>query len=237
MSFAYKEGIPISIKKNVDKIIQGFSEKRNVNNAVPMKKYMRNQFEFLGIKTPERRAVARQLIKEIGMISGEELHDFIKALWQLPEREYQYFAVDYMDKYKKYLEPNDIHLLEYMIVHKSWWDTVDLVAGKLVGHLLAKYPHLIGEYAERWVISENMWLRRTAILFQLKYKEKTNQELLFRYILLNAQDKEFFIQKAIGWALREYSKTNEPAVREFISNNKLAPLSVREGMKAIQQKN
>lgn len=118
--------------------------------------------------------------------------------------------------------------MEWLISTKSWWDTVDAIAPKPVGKIAASYPEVIEETLDGWAVHENMWLRRAAILFQLKYKEKTDDALLYRYILKNADSKEFFIQKAIGWALREYSKTNPASVKEFIENHKLAPLSVRE---------
>ncbi|MCT8138024.1 DNA alkylation repair protein [Anaerobacillus sp. CMMVII] len=198
-----------------------------------MRKYMKGHFEFLGIKSPERRELARLIFKEVGKLPREEMIDFINGLWDLPEREYQYFAIDYLVKYTKLLEEADVQFLEYLITTKSWWDTVDIIASKCVGHLFSNYPTLVAEYCERWAISENMWLRRTAILFQLKYKEKTDHELLFRIIDKNAQDNEFFIRKGIGWALREYSKTNRDAVAAFINSHQLSNLSKREGQKYL----
>ena len=123
--------------------------------------------------------------------------------------------------------------MEQLITKKSWWDTVDMLAQKQVGWIAKNHPEVIEETIEKWSVSDHLWLRRSAILFQLKYKENTNEELLYRYIIINAESEDFFIQKAIGWALREYSKTNPQSVRDFIANHQLAKLSVREGSKYI----
>jgi 3-methyladenine DNA glycosylase AlkD len=123
-------------------------------------------------------------------------------------------------------------LLERLITTKSWWDSVDSIA-PLVGELARKYPELVEENINHWSKHDNYWLRRASILFQLKYKDETNEALLYDYMVKNADSKEFFIQKAIGWALREYSKTNPKSVKAFIEGNQLAPLSIREGSKYL----
>ena len=131
--------------------------------------------------------------------------DFVKALWEKDEREYQYAAIDYLSRTLKKLDKAHLPLIEELIVTKSWWDTVDLLATKPVGTIARKHPEVISETIETYAFGEHLWLRRTAILFQLKYKEHTDEELLYRYIRQNQTSKEFFIQKAIGWALRELS--------------------------------
>ncbi|OIJ22526.1 DNA alkylation repair protein [Anaerobacillus alkalidiazotrophicus] len=214
-------------------VIRVFEESRNDQNAILMKRYMKNKFEFLGIKAPERREIMRPLMKEAKKFPREQMVEFVKRLWDLSEREYQYFALDYLEKNIKVLVEEDIQFLEYLIKTKSWWDTVDILASKCVGYHFTKYPNLITEYGVRWAVSENIWLRRTAILFQLKYKEKTDKELLFQIIEKNAHDDEFFIQKGIGWALREYSKTNKEEVAAFINSHPLSNLSKREGKKYL----
>ncbi|MBP1990262.1 DNA alkylation repair protein [Paenibacillus eucommiae] len=202
--------------------------------AVAMQAYMRDQFAFLGIKSPDRVALAKQFWKENGVPDGNELSVVVKELWRLPEREYQYIAMAMLEKQRKRRERADIELLEEIIVEKSWWDTVDFVASQLVGFHFTLFPDLVAAYAERWISSGHMWLQRTAILFQLGYKQRTDTELLFDYIRRMAGEKDFFIRKAIGWALREYSKTNEEAVREFVAtSNQLSPLSIKEALKHI----
>lgn len=214
-------------------VVHLFEGARNSDMAVPMEKYMKNLFPFLGIKTPKRRDLTQHFFKESGLLSQPLHTEFIRGLWRLDQREYQYLAVDYLTRVTKKLEKEHVHLLKELIVNKSWWDTVDTIAQKSVGALAERYPELINECIKPWSVHENIWLRRTAILFQLKYKENTNEELLFSIIEENSACKEFFIQKAIGWALREYSKTNPKSVRLFIENHQLANLSVREGSKYL----
>jgi 3-methyladenine DNA glycosylase AlkD len=156
-------------------------------------------------------------------------------LWELPEREYLCVAIDILNNIKKTLGPNDIILIENCITNKSWWDTVDGLATSIVGYLFEKNPSLQEEYAKKWNDSDNIWLNRSAILFQLHYKQKTNEALLYNLILNHASSSEFFIQKAIGWALREYSKTNATSVMDFIHNHNLKSLSKREGLKWLNK--
>ncbi|GLB59138.1 hypothetical protein NCCP133_12710 [Cytobacillus sp. NCCP-133] len=144
-----------------------------------------------------------------GLLKYEFNSEFVEVLWEKDEREYQNAALDYIGKFVKKLDKGHLPLVKKLIVTKSWWDTVDMLASHAVGAIAAKHPEIIGEKIDEWVTSDDMWLRRTSILFQLKYKDRTDEDLLYRYILENNESKEFFIQKAIGWALREYSK-NEP---------------------------
>lgn len=206
---------------------------RNPGLAGPMEAYLRNHFSFLGIKSPERKVLTKEIFRKTGMTKEPFDEEFVMSLWEQPEREFQYVALDYLGKVLKKLNKEHIGLLEVLITTKSWWDTVDLLASTSVGSVVLHANELIPEVMDDWASHENMWLRRTALLFQLKYKQKTDEGLLYRYILLNADSKEFFIQKAIGWALREYSKTNHDSVKEFISTNTLMPLSVREGSKYL----
>ncbi|ULL18062.1 DNA alkylation repair protein [Paenibacillus sp. H1-7] len=217
-----------------EQIVRMFAQHHNAEDAVAMKQYMRNQFEFLGIRKPQRESLFKQFIQEQGVPSIELLPDIITELWNLPEREYQYTALDILAKSVKRLNPNHMSLLERLIVNKSWWDTVDGIAPNMAGHLLRQYPELIAMYAEPWIESDNMWLNRSAILFQLKYKQHTDEKLLYDYIVRKADSNEFFIQKAIGWALREYAKTNPGSVQQFIDSHELKPLSRREGLKHLQ---
>jgi 3-methyladenine DNA glycosylase AlkD len=203
----------------------------NPEAAAAMAAYMRDLFPFLGIKTPERAALTRQFIAEHGVPDGEELEEAVRELWALPEREYQYAALHLFEKRAKKSPQGRIALLEEIITSKSWWDTVDAIAGKLVGAFMREYPALIPETINRWIESEDMWLRRSAILFQLNYREATDEKLLFDLIRRCAEEKEFFIRKAIGWALRQYAKTDAGAVRRFVSETPLSPLSVREALK------
>lgn len=219
--------------KNVDDLVELLEANRNEENAIPMQQYMRNQFPFLGIKTPERKELLKQFFQKSNILRQPFQSDFVKMLWEKDEREYQYAALLYIEKIMKKLDKEDIPLLEELILTKSWWDTVDVLAPKPIGSIAAQYPEVIPEKIDRWAREDDLWLRRSAILFQLKYKKTTNEDLLYRYIKWNADDKEFFIQKAIGWALREYSKTNPQSVKQFIETQALSNLSIREGSKYI----
>ncbi len=217
----------------VDLLTKLFEEHRNEANAESMKKYMKDHFPFLGIKKPQRSELEKKFFQETGLLKDSFNHEFIQELWAKEEREYQYTALVYMEKSLKKLEKVDLPFMEELIKTKSWWDTVDAIAPKPVGTIAEKFPEVVSGTIDGWAISENLWLRRAALLFQLKYKGKTNEEVLYHYIKQNADSKEFFIQKAIGWALREFSKTNPASVKTFIEGTRLASLSVREGSKYL----
>jgi 3-methyladenine DNA glycosylase AlkD len=212
-------------------LVDNMAAAANAENAVQMAAYMRDQFPFLGIKSPERRKVLSAFLKEAGLPDAEDMPAVARALWDLPEREHQYSAMDILRRGRKKLGPEFVSDLEWLITTKSWWDTVDGLAGWIAGALFNAYPEVRAETVSRWREQENIWLRRTTLLFQLKYKDRTDAPLLFSLIEQNLDDGEFFIQKAIGWALREYSKTDETAVRDFVARTELSPLGAREALK------
>lgn len=214
-------------------LVELFEENKDKEKAVPMENYMKNHFSFLGIKTPERKKLMKQFFQESMILKESFQSDFAIALWEKDEREYQYAALDYIEKSLKKLDKQHLPLMEQLIITKSWWDTVDMLAQRPVGLIASNDLEVIPETLEGWAYGNHLWLRRTAILFQLKFKEQTDENLLFRYIVQNKSSKEFFIQKAIGWALREYSKTNPTSVKAFIESVSLPSLSVREGSKYI----
>jgi len=212
-----------------------FEHSANAERAVGAKKYMRNLFEFYGIASPERRLISKVFIAEHGYPDDSDMHDVVHDLWKLEQREFQYFAMDMMYSLRKRWKENEITLFAHCITHRSWWDTVDFIASKLVGGYCKKFPELTADVIEPWIESDNMWLNRTAIIFQIGYKEKTDTDLLTQAILPHIQSKEFFHGKAIGWALRSYSYTNPDWVKKFVAEHPLKPLSVREGVKAINR--
>jgi len=212
--------------------IEKMENNRQMENSAAMEAYMKGLFPFMGIKAPERKNCSKDFIKDLSAI--EDFEPTIRKLWELPEREYQYVAVDFLVKVKKRLDVNHLDLLEFLITTKSWWDTVDAIASHLVGSVFLKAPAMINDRGEKWLESDDMWLKRTMILFQLKYKEKTDEELLFSIIKQTKSIDEFFIQKAIGWSLREYSKTNPQAVQQFIEKTELSNLAKREGLKHMK---
>jgi 3-methyladenine DNA glycosylase AlkD len=216
-----------------DLIQQAVKANLNKETAIPMKAYMRDQFEFAGIKTPVRKEIIKQLVATYKLPPYTELIALTKELRKQPEREYQYLAIEFLIKQRKHWDEQLLPLIEQMIVTKSWWDTVDAIATNIAGPWFKKFPSFQPATTNKWINSPNMWLQRSAILFQNTYKKETDEKLLYAYINKCSKDKEFFIQKAIGWALREYSKTNPRSVKEFVEANTLAPLSVREAVRKI----
>jgi 3-methyladenine DNA glycosylase AlkD len=196
-----------------------------------MASYMRNQFPLVGIQTTPRRKLARAALSDLPRPAEPDLVEASTALYKLAPREYQYAAVELVAANVAVCSPGFVEHLEWMVTTKSWWDTVDGLASAVAGPLVLRHPALV-ETMDRWIEHENVWLARTAILHQLRYKSRTDPERLFHYCELRASDREFFIRKAIGWALREYSKTAPEAVLAFISQHErtLSGLSRREGL-------
>jgi 3-methyladenine DNA glycosylase AlkD len=211
-----------------------FEQNANPAQAAPMKKYMRDQFEYLGIKTPQNVALQKEFFAEHGFPELSELDTVLRDLWALPQREFQYVAVGLLGRFQKKISANFIKTIEYMLVTKSWWDTVDTIAGGTVGVHFQRFPEVREKYLAKWRASDNFWLRRTAILFQLNYKKETDFELLCEIIRENLDSKEFFINKAIGWSLRQYARIDPKAVTKFVKSTPLHPLSRREAMKHLE---
>jgi 3-methyladenine DNA glycosylase AlkD len=215
-----------------------FESHSNQAEAQKMKKYMRDQFDYLGIKSPLRGELKIKLLsdKEFKTCKLEELIPLVYDLWKQDQREYQYLAMELMDRKIKTAKPEIVEHLEFLVVTKPWWDTVDFIASHLVGTFFRIHPELINKFTGRWMKSGNIWLQRTVLLFQLKYRKSLDEKILFDAILKLCGSKEFFIQKAIGWALREYGKINPDSVVAFVSQSQLAPLSKREALRRITHK-
>ncbi len=222
----------------VNQLVQVFEANRDAENAVPMKRYMRDQFDYYGIKSPLRKELLRQFLIEKGKPKVEDIKQIVTLLWDNKYREMQYVAMDIMEKLLNKFDDSFLPFLEKLVLKKSWWDTVDWIAANGIGRVFKKYPQHIKPITERWIQSENIWLQRCALIFQLKFGEQTDQQLLFDYILYRADSKEFFIQKASGWSLRQYSKYNAKAVIEFIQENEavLSNLTKREGLKWLERR-
>ena len=213
-------------------LINDLEENRNELLAESMSKYMQDKFRFLGVRGASRTKIYKKYFPEARK-SKEIDWEFIENCWNKEEREFQYVVVYYLKAMQKFLKREDISKLKYLIVTKSWWDTVDLLA-KVVGSLvicIEGYDQIMLE----WSKDNNMWLKRVAILYQLSLKEKVDEIILDKILVNNLGDIEFFINKAIGWALRDYSKYNPEWVKEFIRKNKdnMANLSIREASKYI----
>ena len=213
-------------------LIVKLEEERNELLAESMAKYMQDKFEFLGVRGTKRTELYKNYFPTAKKSKNIDW-DFVETCWNREEREFQYAAVYYLRAMQKFLKREDISRLKYLIVTKSWWDTVDLLA-KVVGSLVIRiegYEQMMLE----WSKDSNIWLRRVAILYQLSLKEKVDEGLLEKILLANLGDNEFFINKAVGWALRDYSKFNPEWVTKFIEKNRenMASLSLREASKYL----
>lgn len=215
-------------------IINKFEAHRNMEMAAPMAAYMRKQFAFLGIKTPLRKALLNQQFREFHLPERRHLTEEVWKLYELPEREYQYAAIAVLEKMKTQLTLENLPFLQQVIESKSWWDSVDAIAPRTLGHVIQTERAAGTLHMLKWSQAENMWTNRAAILHQLKYKQDTDPAALSQIILKHAGSSEFFIQKAIGWALREYAKTDAEWVRTFVFEHSLMPLSKREALKNIK---
>lgn len=210
-----------------------FERNANPKIAEAQKAYMKNKFEFFGIAAPQRKELQKPFLLKSHLPPKKDLFGLVKKLWSLPQREYQMFAQELVNKFKEQFIKTDIAILEYMVTHKSWWDTVDFIAANMMGAYFKLYPELRKKYIAKWLNSENMWLQRSALLFQLKYKDQVDTTLLSKVIKQLLGSKEFFINKAIGWSLREFSKANPKWVQKFVRETALHSLSKREALRLI----
>ncbi len=216
----------------VTKLIQVFQEHANAQNKLPMQAYMKDKFEFFGLRSPERKLLLKDLINKYKDEVSDNCRKIALDLYDLPQREFHYCAMEILDKFlKKRYEIDDIKLIEKLICIHSHWDTVDFIAKHILGNYLIIYPDKTEEIITAFSSSGNMWLNRSTILFQLGYKEKTNASILFSLCLKFSRSNEFFLQKAIGWSLREYAKTDPKSVLEFVKSHQLSNLSQKEALK------
>jgi 3-methyladenine DNA glycosylase AlkD len=212
---------------------QVFVARADPENAFFMKRYMREKFNFYGIKSPDRKKLIKEIKKEKGLPGLPALQDFCRFCFQQDEREWQYAVGDLMEPLARKLDPSWLPLLEELIVTKSWWDTVDFLSPKLCGGLFLSYPELLRPTALRWIESDNFWLQRAAIIAQLTFKHNTDPELLFDCIRRRSDSKEFFVNKAAGWALRQYARVAPDIVKAFVNDTNLPALTYREAVRHL----
>ncbi len=218
----------------IDRLEALFESARNPTRAREASAYMRNQFPFYGISSPNLRLIAREAVSDESASSEAAVRTVVLGCWKRPEREWQYFACGYLRSSLRTLSGDFLPTAERLITMKSWWDTVDTLAAHTVGPLVRGDSGLVARM-DSWIDSDDIWLARAAILHQLGYRSETNADRLFDYCLRRADESEFFLRKAIGWALREYSKTDPRAVQEFVHehDDRLSSLSKREALKRI----
>ena len=215
-------------------LVAAFEAQADPEYALKMQAYMKDCAIFYGIKSQARRDSFKTWWAENKSLPFADALDLVEIWYAEPYRELHYSAIDLLSKYAKHWPEEMLPLIEQLIVTHSWWDSVDHLEGNVVGPFLAKYPHLKASVSEGWSQSQNFWLQRLSITFQLHYKKKTDFGILQRNILALTDSKEFFVRKAIGWALREYAKTAPDAVREFVAATpQMSNLSRREAMKHL----
>lgn len=217
----------------IERLTLEFEQASELESAEKMAQYMRNLFPFYGIPKTKRAVIVKPILKQLVAVSTAENYEVIALeLWNKPQREFHYVSIEYLEKVEKlWRRQSTLELFENMIVTKSWWDSVDTIASHCVGKYFRTWPQDVEQTINRWNTHGNMWLNRTAIIFQLSYKSHTDTALLAHVIDTHSRSKEFFIQKAIGWALRQYAYTDADYVRTFVETHTLAPLSKREALK------
>jgi len=213
---------------SMEDLLRSMKAEAQEENAFYMEKYMRYQFSFLGIKTPERRALFRGFLKSY---QGDPLKD-AEILYAYPHRECKYMAIDLLVKYEKTLTPEDLERILSLALKEPWWDTIDALASKVLGPM-AQRSSFVKEHLVELISQEDIWLKRIAILFQLSYKKDTDEALLAFVLSKGLHTGEFFVDKALGWALREYSKTNKVFVQEVLHTYDVSSLTRREASKYL----
>ena len=213
----------------VSALADTYAEHADPDTAGPMAGYMRNQFAFFGIQARDRRPLDSEVAAKGPQ--RPDHHYIVKVVrdcWGRPEREFQYFAVDYLRRHHRRVDPGFLGEARELVVTRSWWDTVDALAAGVVGPIVR--IHSLHETMDRWILADNTWVIRAALLHQLAAKEETDVERLFTYARQRSADTDIFIRKAIGWSLRQHARTDPDAVRRFIEvhGESLSPLTVRE---------
>ncbi len=205
--------------------------------AAGYKAYMRNKWDYYGLSSPIRRNLVKEFLKKSGLPPYDKLEEMVHFAWEQPQREWQYVAMEITGKFVKKAGPELIDLAEWMIIHKSWWDSVDFVAPNIAGMMFKRFPEIKMQYIENWMQSGHLWLLRSCLIHQLRYNKSTDGTLLFNLCERLADHTDFFIRKAIGWSLRQYSKTSPEAAIEFVNDHKLSNLSRKEALKVVSKKN
>ena len=218
----------------LERLTATYAAAADPERAATMRAYMKDVAPFLGLTTPVRRALSRTVLQGLPRPDEADCTAIALRCRQLPEREYHYFAADYLRRHASACSSGFLPVVRHLVATVSWWDTVDALAAHVVGALVAADPKLKADM-DTWIVDDDLWIARTALLHQLRFKERTDTERLFTYCLRQSGHPDFFIRKAIGWCLREYAKTDPEAVRAFLARERgrFAPLSVREALKNI----
>jgi 3-methyladenine DNA glycosylase AlkD len=224
------------IAKYFSDLSNEFEKHSNPSLAAQARAYMRNKSVFYGLTSPVRKQIVKEFLITSGYPRYGQLEEVVHFAWEQPQREWQYTAMEITAKFVNKADQGLIDLSEWMITHKSWWDSVDYIAPNIAGILFKKYPEIKMQYIENWMLSENLWLQRSCLIHQLRYNNSADRALLFNLCERLAMHPDFFIRKAIGWSLRQYSKSFPDAVIEFVNNHELSNLSRKEALKVINRK-
>ena len=227
--------------KNADLVYfiqDSYSRLADPAKAGPMAAYMKTDMPFFGIQKPQRIPIYREMKKRFVPSSREQYEAAILVLWNLPHREEKYASIEYARQHKQFLHADSFPVYEQLIREGAWWDLVDDISTSIVTDTYLTSRPIVRPYIERWISDSDKWIRRAAILAHNHHKDKTDSQQLFAHILKCAQEKDFFIRKAIGWALREYSYADPSAVKLFLDTHRarLSSLSIREASKAMSRR-
>lgn len=223
------------VEETINQLVELFEPFRNSKRAQTASAYMRNQFSFIGMKTDVRRTAQKSWVDSLKTLNDRNLRWLIiRALWEKEERDYHYVAIDFLNSWsKKFFSEEDAAELEWILSQKSWWDTVDAIASNYLGKWALLFPEKAHETFERWRYQESFWLQRSCLIYQLKYKDQVDSAYLENLIQQLNENNEFFIQKAIGWSLRQLSKYKPEDVVQILSNNPIKGLALKEASKYL----
>lgn len=216
-------------------VAERLSAAADPERAVAMAAYLKTDDPFYGVGRSAQKPILADLVSRFPIGSADEYEAAVRALWAQPHREEKYLAIDLAKKYRTLITTPRLPLYRTLIVEGAWWDFVDAVAAHLVGRVLLQDREIVAPQMRAWIADPDMWIRRTAILSQLTHKTATDEVMLFEFCLACAHEKEFFIRKAIGWALRQYARVAPEEVAHFVVEHRdqLAPLSFREATKHL----
>lgn len=223
----------MNIENYIGSLETRFDKVSNPSKAAKMQQYMKDIAPFFGINAPELKAIIKDFITNEGLPEADRMYELVQNLWAKEQREFHYAGMNIIYRMRHQMVPSDLKVIEFMILNKSWWDTVDYIAASIIGYFMKQFPEMIRSSVDRWINSDELWLQRTALLFQLKYKVDTDEDLLKHTVIRLSSEKDFFIRKGIGWALREYSKTNPSFVIQLTDEVPLSPLSYKEARRIV----
>ena len=219
-------------------VITQLSALADPDKAAPMAAYMKTTVPFYGVQSPARERIAKDLVKRFEIGNRRDYERTVRQLWKLPHREEKYLAIEVAIRYTRFVVPASLPLYRMMIRNGGWWDYVDPIAIALVGKVYLDERDSVSANMDKWAVDDNLWIRRTALIAHNRHKNKTDHRRLFRYCRQCFAEQEFFIRKAIGWALREYSYSAPERVARFLltHHRRMSGLSFREGAKALRRK-